>query len=197
MSTAVPTPGLSGSEVEESADEPSGRRAIFAGEAPVKRRVPLLEQARTILELRKRKEAGTLDLRRVFRPEVVWSPEAQSRLVESVLLRIPLPAILVAEGRDGSLRIVDGLQRLTSLFQFLDGDIALVGLRLLPELDGKRFRDLEIRMRRRFEDTTITVTMLGSGADRRLVADLFDRMNAWAPLSVEEAREVLGAQRGD
>jgi len=186
MSKAAPIPGSSGGDAEPSAGEPSGRRAIFADEAPVKRRVPILELERTILELYRRREAGTLDLRRPFRPDVVWSPTAQSRLIESVLLRIPLPAIHVAESRDGSLRIIDGLQRVVSLFRFLEGELLLEGLELLPELDGKRFRDLEVRMRRRYEDARLTVMMLGSGADPGLIVELFDRMNAWAPLRDDE-----------
>jgi hypothetical protein len=178
------------------AGEPSGRRAVFGAESPVGRRVPIFKVEHTILELHRRRAAATLDLRRAFRPEVVWPAGAQSRLVESVLLRMPLPAIHVAETRDGVMHLVDGLQRLTSLFRFLDGELALAGLSLLPELDGARFQDLEIRMRRRYQDTLLTVMVLGVMADRRLVVEVFDRMNAWAPLREDEVRGFLAMQGG-
>ncbi|HSN99450.1 MAG TPA: hypothetical protein VLS89_14240, partial [Candidatus Nanopelagicales bacterium] len=86
------------------------------------------------------------------------------------------------------MRIIDGLQRLRALFSFLEGKLALTGLRLLPELNGRRFPKLEIRMRRRYEDAPLTVMILGSGADPRLAAEVFDRLNARAPLGDGEAQ---------
>jgi Protein of unknown function DUF262 len=194
MSTAVPKPSPSGAEPAANRSTPSVRRGSLADEKPMSRRVPILKLERSILEMHRRKAASTLDLRRGFRSDLAWSSVAQSRLVESVLLRIPLPAIHVAEARDGSMRIIDGLQRLTSLFRFLEGNLALEKLGLLPELDDKRFRDLDIRMRRRYEDSPLTVMILGAGADPSLAVDLYNRMNSWAPLREDEARGLLGAQ---
>ncbi len=161
---------------------PSVQGPLFGGEALENRRIPILKIEQTILDLRRRLAAGTLDLRRQFRPDLVWPLEAQARLVESVLLRFPLPPVHVAEARDGSIRIIDGLQRLSSLLGFLEGNFALSGLRVLPELQGKRFPNMPIRLRRRYEDTSLTVMLLRSGADPGLEAEVFDRMNAWAPL---------------
>ena len=141
-----------------------------------------------------------LDLGRAFRSQPVWSRATQSRLIESVLLRIPMPAIYVAEALDGSTRIIDGLQRLDSLFRFLDGELALEGLQHLPELNGKRFQGLENKMKRRYEDALLTVMILGADADPLLAADLFDRMNLWKPLHAEEVRcfrGTLGPNRSD
>jgi hypothetical protein len=175
-------------------EEPVAQTRLFGELAPVKRRVPLFKIERTVLETHRLCQAGQLDLARGFRPEALWTSVRQSRLVESVLLRMPLPAIYVAEALDGSMRLIDGLERLTSLSRFFGGELSLNGLPLLPELNGNRFRDLEIRMRRRYEDTLLTVVMLGAAADRRLVLDVFDRMNAWKPLGPEEARGFLDAQ---
>ena len=184
---AAPEADSSG-EANAGAVVPPGQRELFAGKPLTTRRVPILKLERTVLDLHRRLTAGTLDLRRPFRPDVVWPPAAQARLVESVLLRIPLPPIHVVEARDGSMRLIDGLQRLSALFGFLEGKLALTGLRLLPELEGKRFPDLEIRMRRRYEDAPLTVMVLQSGADPGLVVDLFNRMNAWAPLRDDEVQ---------
>jgi hypothetical protein len=162
---------------------PAGMPSVtFAGKAFESRRVPILKIERSLLDLHRRVAAGTLDLDRPFRPGLIWPQDIQARLVESVLLRLPLPPVHVAEARDGSMRIIDGLQRLSSLFAFLEGKLPLTGLRFLPELEGKRFPALPIRMRRRYEDASLTVMILGSDAPAELVADVFDRMNAWAPL---------------
>jgi hypothetical protein len=87
------------------------------------------------------------------------------------------------------------LERLTALSRFVDEDLVLAKLTLLPELDGKRIQDLESRMRRRFEDAPLSLMMLGAAADRALVVDIFDRLNVWKPLGVEEVRGFLDAQR--
>ncbi len=65
------------------------------------------------------------------------------------------------------MHLIDGLQRLTSLFRFLDGDLALTGLSIVPDLDGARFSDLAVRMRRRYQDTVLTVMVLGADGGSR------------------------------
>jgi hypothetical protein len=163
-------------------------RGIFAGEALEFRRIPIMRIDRSLLDLHRSCAAGTLDLRRPFRCDVVWRLDAQARLVESVLLRFPLPPVHIAESRNGGMHLIDGLQRLSSLFAFLEGQIALTELRLLPELNGKRFAALPIRLRRRYEDTLLTVMVLGSDADPALLVEVYNRMNAWAPLRDGEAQ---------
>lgn len=161
-------------------------------------RFPIFKQELRILDLDRRREKGMLDLHRAFRSQLVWSRDAQSRLIESVLLRIPIPPLYVAEALDGRTRVIDGLQRLDSLFRFLSGELVLEGLRLLPELDGKRFRGLENKVRRRYEDTPLTVMILAANADPILAVDLFDRMNLWKPLRADEVRRFcddLGSER--
>ncbi|WP_437491934.1 DUF262 domain-containing protein [Sorangium sp. So ce1014] len=171
------------------ADAPSVRRALLANEAPENRRIPILKVEWTILQLHRRLADQTLILRRPFRPDLDWSPAVQAQLVESVLLRLPLPAFYVAESRDGSMQILDGLQRLLSLFGFLEGKLALTGLRLLPELVGKRFPDLPVRLRRRFEDTPLTVMVLDSDAEPELRLDVFSRLNLSTPPGDDGTRE--------
>src|SRR5205814_1108230 len=85
-----------------------------------------------------------------FQREFVWDVEMQSKLIESCIMRIPLPVFYVAEAPDGRIIIVDGLQRLNTFVRFLGGKFRLRGLSLKEEgaqphpLDGKAFKDLSI-----------------------------------------------------
>jgi hypothetical protein len=167
-------------------EAPPVRPAPLTAEALERRRIPVLRAEWSITTLHARETSGELDLRRPFQPEAVWTPSARARLVESVLLRLPLLPIHVAEDRDGVMHIIDGLQRLSALFDFLRGKLILTGLTLLPELDGLRFSDLSIRLRRRFEDTALTIVILQADAAPELTAEIFDRLNAGMPRGARE-----------
>src|ERR1700735_1314109 len=81
---------------------------------------------RTIGEVVRRIRANRYDLSPDFQRDFVWSAEKQSRLIESCLMRIPLPVFYVAEAPDGRIIVVDGLQRLTTFTRFLDNEFKLV-----------------------------------------------------------------------
>lgn len=94
-------------------------------------------------------DEGSLDLAPDFQRLKVWKPVQKAQLIESVLLQIPLPAFYFAEDRDGTLRVVDGVQRLTTVHDFVRGSdrgagFALVGLEYIEDIVGKRFRDLPL-----------------------------------------------------
>jgi hypothetical protein len=90
-----------------------------------------------------------MDVHPKFQRILRWSLEQKTRLIESILLRIPIPPIFVAQARDGSWDVVDGVQRLGTIFEFLgilreeSGNIKpplqLCGTNLLPDLDGYYF----------------------------------------------------------
>ena len=83
-------------------------------------------EQRTVGEVVRRIRADRYDLNPDFQREFLWSIEKQSRLVESCLMRIPLPVFYVAEARDGRIIVVDGLQRLSTFKRFLDNEFRLV-----------------------------------------------------------------------
>lgn len=64
-------------------------------------------------------------------------------MIESVIMQIPLPLIYLAENEDGKLVVVDGRQRLTTFFQFLDNEFRLKDLKILPQINGMNFNELE------------------------------------------------------
>lgn len=83
-------------------------------------------EQRTVREVVRRIKSERFELNPDFQREFVWPPEKQSRLIESCLMRIPLPVFYVAEAaRDGRIIVVDGLQRLSTFRRYLDGEFRL------------------------------------------------------------------------
>jgi hypothetical protein len=73
----------------------------------------------------------------------IWKEDARSRLIESMLIRIPLPAFYMDATNEDSWLVVDGLQRLTTLKQFvIDKSLTLKGLDFLKFLEGKAYDEL-------------------------------------------------------
>lgn len=146
------------------------------------------------------------EFQRVFR----WGIQQKSRLIESLLLGIPLPSIYVATNDDGVWELIDGVQRLSTIFEFMgelrgpdpDDDGALVekpGLVLeatkhLPSLDGVTFEGMDHALRLEFKRTRMDIKVLareqqGTSSGK---FDLFERLNTYgAPLSPQELRNCV------
>ncbi|EGR0119059.1 DUF262 domain-containing protein [Vibrio parahaemolyticus] len=117
-----------------------------------------------------------------------WPEENQSKLVESVLLGIPIPNLFMAANRDGSWELIDGVQRLNSLIHFcgtpeqiesfgLDKPLRLKGLDILSEFNGATFDDLPHSLRLKFSLRPLKVTTLSDKSDLKVRFDLFERLN--------------------
>lgn len=129
----------------------------------------------------------------------IWTDVRQSRLIESILLKIPLPTFYAAEDEDESWAIVDGIQRMTAIARFIDpsttGDeqLYLTGLEYLgKQFDGKTFKDLTFKMMRRLEETEIVVHVIRHGTPDVVKDNIFARINTGGiPLSPQELRHAL------
>ncbi|MDE5996974.1 MAG: DUF262 domain-containing protein, partial [Muribaculaceae bacterium] len=86
---------------------------------------------------------GDINLSPDFQRNSVWDSKRKSRLIESILLRIPLPAFYFSQRKDGTLSVVDGLQRLTAINEFMVGALKLSELEYLTELNGLSYDDLK------------------------------------------------------
>ena len=103
-----------------------------------------IEQAQySIFELKRKYDKKRICIDPDFQRNFVWSNKQKSELIESVIMQIPLPLIYLAENEDGTLVVVDGRQRLTTFFQFLDNKFRLRDLKILPQINGMNFEDLE------------------------------------------------------
>ena len=153
--------------------------------------VMVRSETRTVAEVVKRIKRGRFFLDPDFQRDFVWESSKQSKLIESCLMRIPLPVLYVAEGPDGRILVVDGLQRLTTFVRFLGNKLALIGLGRDHPLNGKRFSDLPIHLQERVEDTQLTLYILDKDAPQRARLDIFERVNSGAVLARQQMRNAI------
>jgi hypothetical protein len=112
-----------------------------------------------------------------YQRDFVWDDSRQSRLIESIVLGLPIPPIFVAENSDGRLEIVDGSQRVRTLSAFLNNELTLSGLEKVTMLNGISFEDFDVSRKRKFNNTTFTVIVLSESATDEVKNDLFERIN--------------------
>ncbi|MFM2161963.1 MAG: hypothetical protein RLZZ383_1475 [Pseudomonadota bacterium] len=148
------------------------------------------DERRTAVDVVRRIEKGRILLAPDFQRGFVWDAKKQSRLIESILLRIPMPVFYLAEDAEGRLIAVDGVQRLTTLARFLGGELALV-LPDRPDLDKRRFDELDARLQNRVEDCQLLFYVIDHKAPERARLDIFDRVNSGAPLTRQQMRNAL------
>lgn len=135
----------------------------------------------------------------VIRPEYQrlfrWSNEQRSRLIESVLLGLPIPPIFLIENENGILELIDGLQRTSSVLQFLDHkaigepELVLSGCDILKRLNGKTFATLSTSEKLKVKRTPIRATIINKSGDSFVKYEMFKRLNTGGSLlSAQEIR---------
>jgi len=148
----------------------------------------------TISSLRDKYEKGQIDLHPVYQREYVWGlkPELPSRLVESLLLEIPIPPIYFGKIPGKRLEIIDGQQRLTTLIRFVRNDFVLQRLQRMSTLNGKRFRDLSEEHQAMVLDATIRTIVIDAGHNHNLRFEVFERLNRGSmQLNEQELRNCV------
>lgn len=137
-------------------------------------------------------EQGRIILTIEYQRKYVWDSGKASRLIESLLLNVPIPVCYFAEDANGAYEVIDGLQRLTTIKNFLEDDFALSGLSVLTELDGKKFKELAPRDRRRLENRTIRCIVITEDSNPDIKFDVFERLNTGAAmLTAQELRNSV------
>ncbi len=125
-----------------------------------------------------------------FQREFIWPEDKQSKLIESVLMRIPLPVFYLAEDEEGRMIVVDGLQRLSSFQRFVNNDLRLK----LPdqaELNLKRFQEISPKLQNRLEDCNLILYIIDAKVPERARLDIFERVNSGVPLTRQQMRNSL------
>ena len=140
-------------------------------------------------------EYNEIDLQpELQRTSDVWSPIKKSRLIESVLLGLPLPSFYFSEDpQTNKLLIVDGLQRLCAFTDFcITKKLKLKGLQFLTSLEGSTYDDLDRTQIRRIKSLKITKNTLRKNTPQNVKLVIFQRVNtAGEPLTPQEMRNAL------
>lgn len=138
-------------------------------------------------------EHGEIDLKPDFQRQAnIWTRPRKSRFIESLLLRIPIPVFYVAENEDEKWIVVDGLQRTTTIYDYVTGQFKLQGLEYLDKLNGKRYEDLPRPMRRRIDETQLMVNVIEQGTPKEVMFNIFHRINTGGVfLNGQEIRHAL------
>lgn len=139
----------------------------------------------------KRIEQKNLILRPDFQRASVWNNTQKSKLIESLLLNLPIPPCFLAEDDDTVRVVVDGQQRLRSIDDFYHGRYALTGLQVLQDLNGKYWADLPPKLDRKILQRVIRTLVISHHANSGIRFEIFERLNSGGePLTEQEIRNA-------
>ena len=140
---------------------------------------------------------GTVQIRQLSgRPEFqrwyVWNDKLASRLIESILLNIPIPPCYLSQDPEFRLDVIDGQQRIFSIYRFMENHFALKDQEILTELNGMQFFQLDAALRRRIETFTLRCVVVMNESDLGIRFEVFERLNtSTMPLNAQELRNSL------
>lgn len=152
----------------------------------------------TLREIYTQIQEADLDLAPDFQRSFVWKDNQQVRLIESILLGIPLPAFYFNQDKSGAHQVIDGVQRLTTLKQFMSDTLELNEeyLEYLRNLKGKTFSTLDPATKRRFASTQIVAHVIEPQTPDEVKYDIFNRVNTGgSPLEAQEIRHCMSKNR--
>jgi Protein of unknown function DUF262 len=188
-----------GLEVDRGEDLEGAIRAPFD---PSK--IDVVTQVRTVDLLLARLREGELDLSPDFQRRAnIWDDNRKSSLIESMLLRIPIPSLYVSEDKEGNYTVVDGLQRLCAIAHFMDVHALnkAVGVKLAPlrltglqsfEFKQKSFAELPRPLQRRISETELTLHVIRASTPGDVKFNIFSRINQGGlPLTAQEIRNAI------
>lgn len=199
---------VSGFEFEETTFD-EGNYSLQPPFDPAK--IDIVTQPRSIDVLLSRLKYGEMDLSPDFQRHAnLWGVDRKTALIESILLKIPLPSLYVSEDQDGNYAVVDGLQRMSAIAHFVNVDalnealklcgkerlkplaLNIKGLRSFQDLKDKTFKELERPLQRRILETELTVHVIRSGTPGAVKFNIFSRINQGGlPLTAQEIRNAI------
>ena len=152
----------------------------------------------SIREFLTMKNDGELALQPLYQRNFVATDLIASKLIESILLDVPIPVVYLAEEQDGSYSVIDGQQRLTSFLSFLEGKFPdtrpfkLSGLKVLPELNRKLFTELDNELQKKIRSTTIHSIIIKKESNPDIKFEIFERLNTGSTkLNEDEIRNTV------
>lgn len=185
-------------DISEEPSEPDSQNPDMAHEPQSRpydpQRISVRIKQLSLFQVRRRLEKGGIILQPDFQRHVVWDDERQSRLIESLLIRIPIPAFFLDATSDEHWQVIDGLQRLTTIQRFCqNNELRLTGLEFMPEHEGKTFKELPPYLQQRIDDDTeLTLYLLQPGTPPEAKFTIFSRVNTGGlVLNSQEIRHAV------
>ena len=154
----------------------------------------------SIRELRDLEDEGTLNLSPSYQRNFVTDTKSASKMIESLLMDMPIPVIYLAEEKDGTYSVIDGKQRLTTFIYFLKGvypspdnkKFVLRGLKVLDELNGKCFAELDKKHQQKIKTSTLHIIIIKKESNEDIKFEIFERLNTGSvKLNQEEIRNSV------
>ncbi len=141
------------------------------------------------------------EYQRLFR----WTNAQKSRLIESILLELPIPQIFLVEDENGILELIDGLQRISSLIQFIDSDLLvdkkplrLYGCDIISNLNGITYSEIPMKLQLRIKRSSVRAVIIKSESEKFLKYEMFKRLNTGGEnLAPQEIRNCSSRMVGD
>ncbi|MEN5309726.1 DUF262 domain-containing protein [Chryseobacterium cucumeris] len=189
-------------EGEETLDASSNEDDIY----PYKN-INIARDTLSAFQLYRKYNNNIIKLDPEFQREGVWNLKQKSELIESIIIGIPLPILYIKENKEGDWILIDGRQRLSTIFDFMDNKFALSNLSILKEYNGFKFSEekesknddenvhkdfLKSNIRGKIEDVNLVLHIIKEPTPERLTYDLFDRVNRGGTrLNNQEMRNAI------
>lgn len=178
-------------DVESAEDTSSEARPIKPWDP---KRIRITTKNYTLREIFAQIGEGELDLAPDFQRSFVWKYRQQVRLIESILLGIPLPAFYFNLDAQGAIQVIDGVQRLSTVKRFMSDELGLRSedLEYLHNFSTMTFETLDAPTRRRFSSTQIVAHVIEPQTPDEVKYDIFNRVNTGgSPLTAQEIRHCM------
>ncbi len=117
-----------------------------------------------------------------YQRDFTWDEERQAKLIESLILGLPIPFIFVAENKDSSWEIVDGSQRIRTLHAFVNNKLTLNKLKSIASLNDYKFSELDPTRQGKFLNTALRIIVLSEETTEDAKKDMFERINRGSDL---------------
>ena len=167
-------------------------------ELPVRDRKVITQPSDSVIEtLVEQIKSGTIFIsplseRPRFQRNYVWSDQIASRLIESIILNVPIPPCYLSQNEEMELDVIDGQQRLYCIYRFFENQFKLKNLEILTEINGLAFHQLSTKMQRQLKTHTLRCVVITNQSHPEIRFDVFERLNTnTVPLNAQELRNCI------